>query len=61
MTTTPDVRPGQIWESRTRRDQGRQVTIEEVGPIFVIVRHIRRYRIRLNNLEQLYRLVQDVT
>ena len=52
------IRVGQVWASRDRRDAGRRVRVEEVGPSFVCVRGVRRSRMRRTTLTERYRLVE---
>ena len=49
--------PGQVWESRDPRDEGRTVLVERVGA-FVYVKGNRRSTIRLDNFRRLYRFVR---
>ena len=63
MTARPspaDVKVGQVWASRDRRDAGRRVTVEEITLDYVHVRSVRRSRIRPELFVRTYALVQDV-
>lgn len=57
-----DVKPGSIWRSRDRRDNGRTVTVETVGTQVhgaehVGVRSVRRSTLRVQTLLERYDLL----
>jgi hypothetical protein len=50
-----DVRTGQKWVSRDKRDGGKTVTVMSVGHEHVVVMGFRMSRVRKDNFHKLYR------